>query len=256
MEQLFGDKIMEADKTPNCRMHEALMSYLYDEASPDEIRRVEHHLMECAGCKQELAAFEQVRGMLQQWQVDDLPFVRIATTGEARPRRSSLDALKGLLSVTPAWAKAFGAVAMAVLVLAVVGTEVSVGRDGVSIKANIFRWNNAPQIAPGSTASRDEARLDEIRAELKSVVNSMIAENERQRREEMKAQLVSLESQLQTAHEADLAKLAARVQEQRARLKSLERDIDRSEGSALSDILFGEDTTGSPGRRTSERGGD
>lgn len=251
---------MEADKTPNCRMHEALISYLYGEASPEEIVRVEHHLTECAACTQELAAFEQVRGLLQQWQVDDLPFVRIATASEDGPRRSWLGALKGLLTVTPTWAKAFGAVAMAVLVLAVVGTEVSVGRDGVSIKANIFRWNNAPPRAAGSAASRDEARLDEIRAELKSVVNSLmdekIAENERHQREELKAQLVSLESQLQTAHEANLAKLAARIQEQRARLKSLERDIDRSEGSALSDILFSEDTADLPGRRASEKGGD
>jgi len=247
---------MEADKTPNCRMHEALMSYLYGEATAEEIRRVEHHLTKCAGCKQELAAFEQVRGMLQQWQVDDLPLVRIATAGEDRPRRPALAALKSLLSVTPAWAKAFGAAAVALVVLAVMGTEVNVGRDGVSIRANIFKWNDAPQIASAPPASREEARLEEIRAELKSVVNSLIAENERQQKEEMKAQLVSLESQLQTAHEADLAKLAARIQEQRARLKSLERDIDRSEGSALSDILFSEDTADPRGRPTSERGGD
>jgi hypothetical protein len=246
---------MDVDKTPDCRMHEALMSYLYDEATHEEIRRVEHHLTECPACKQDLAAFEQVRGMLQQWQVDDLPLTRVVTSKNERPRRSMLEALKNLLSQTPAWAQAFGAVAMTMLVLAVMGTEVSAGRDGVSIKANLFRWNETPRIAGGSAARPDEARLEEIRAELKSAVNSMIAENERQQKEEMRARLVSLESQLQTTHEADLARLAARIQEQRARLKSLERDIDRREGTALSDILFSEVTTPAT-RRTSERGGD
>ncbi|HKG23314.1 MAG TPA: zf-HC2 domain-containing protein, partial [Blastocatellia bacterium] len=225
---------MEADKIPVCHMYEALMSYLYDEATPEEIRRVEYHLTECSSCKQDLTAFGQVRSMLQQWQVDDSPFVRISAASDGRPRRSPLEAFKSLLSVTPVWGRAFGALAMAVLVLAVMGTEVSVGRNGASIKANLFRWNNAPQIAGGPAADPDQARLEEIRAELKNVVNSMIAENERQQKEELKARLVSLESQLQTAHEADLAKLAARIQEQRARLKSLERDIDRREGTALS----------------------
>lgn len=253
---MFGDKIMEADKTPVCQMHEALMSYLYDEATPEEIRRVEYHLTECSACKQDITAFGQVRSMLQQWQVDDFPFVRISAASDDRPRRSQLEAFKSLWSVAPMWMKAFGAVAMAVLVLAVMGTELSVGRDGLSIKANLFGWNKAPQIAPGPATNTDEARLEEIRAELKNVVNSMIAENERQQKEEMKARLVSLESQLQTAHEADLAKLAARIQEQRARLKSLERDIDRREGTALSDILFSE-VPETPGpRRPSERGGD
>ncbi|HYP29337.1 MAG TPA: zf-HC2 domain-containing protein [Blastocatellia bacterium] len=247
---------MEADKTPDCPMHEALMSYLYDEATPEEFGRVENHLAECAACKQELAAFGQVRGLLQQWQVDDLPFVRIATPGERDSRHSVLEAFRNLLSVTPAWGKAFGAVTLALLVLAVLGTEVNVGREGVSIKANLFRWNNAPQVAGRAAVGGDEARLEEIRAELKGVVNSMIADNERQQREEMRARLVSLESQIHTAREADLAKLAARIQEQRARLKSLERDIDRREGTALSDILFSEVAPDPSGRRAPERGGD
>src|SRR5687767_8609321 len=99
---------MDVDKTPDCRMHEALMSYLYDEATQEEIRRVEYHLTECSTCKQDLAAFEQVRGMLQQWQVDDLPLTRIVTSQKDRPRRSMLEALKNLLSETPAWAQVFG----------------------------------------------------------------------------------------------------------------------------------------------------
>jgi len=52
--------------------------------------------------------------------------------------------------------------------------------------------------------------------------------------------LVSLESQLQTMHTTDLAKLASRIQEHQARLKTIERDLDRREGLDLTDILFSE----------------
>jgi anti-sigma factor RsiW len=60
-------------------MHEALVSHLYNEASPEERRQVEEHLKSCSVCAEEMTAFERVRGMLQQWQVDELPEVYIVT---------------------------------------------------------------------------------------------------------------------------------------------------------------------------------
>src|SRR4030095_8595548 len=112
-------------ETSNCDMHEELVSYLYNEATAEESSRVQAHLTECAACKQELHSFEQVRGMLQQWQLDDLPVARVVA-GPASSERSILAVLKELLSVTPLWAKAFGAVAMAMVVLAVIGTDVTI----------------------------------------------------------------------------------------------------------------------------------
>ena len=84
-------------------------------------------------------------------------------------------------------------------------------------------------------------------------VNQLIAESERQQKDEMKAQLVSLEAQLQNLHSNDLAKIATRIQEHQARLKTLERDIDRREGFDLTDILFSE--VSKPTERTSSGGG-
>jgi len=69
---------------------------------------------------------------------------------------------------------------------------------------------------------------------VKSLVNQLIAESERQQKDEIKAKLVGLESQLQNMRSADLAKLATRIQEQQARLKTIEQDIDRR-GRAGSD---------------------
>lgn len=232
------------DKNKNCNMHEALVSYLYNEAPPEEARRVVDHLTICSACKLELSAFENVRGLLQQWQIDEMPVVRVVT----EPRRSALSLLKELLTLMPIWAKAFGAVAMALLILAVMGTEVSVGRDGFSARVDLLQREHSPLPAATSTETRsvDSAKgvsLEQIRA----LVNSMIMDSEREQRENIKSQLVGLESQLSTMRSADLMKLAQRIQDHQARLKTIERDIDRREGLDLTDILFSE-LTNRPGR--------
>ena len=250
----IGEGMSDKHKTPNCDMHEALVSYLYNEATPEESGRVKAHLTECAACKQELHSFERVRGMLQQWQLDDLPVVRVVAE-RGSSERSMLALLKELLSVTPIWAKAIGAVTMAMLVLAVIGTDVSVGRGGVSFRADLLRRErNAQPIDAVNTSSPNTANIEQVRAEVKSLVNQLIAESERQQRDEIKAQLVSLESQLQSMHSADLTKLATRIQEQQARLKTIEQDIDRREGLDLTDILFSE--VSKPSERSTIGGSD
>lgn len=243
----------DTQKTPDCNMHEALVAYLYNEAAPDESRRIETHLTECAACKQELTAFERVRGMLQQWQLDDLPVVRVVAE-PASGQRSMLAVLRELFSVTPLWAKAFGAVAMAMLVLAVIGTDVSVGRGGVAFHADLLRRDRTARqpVNLQSPAAPGGATIEQVRAEVNTLVNQLIAASERQRKEEIKAQLVSLESQIQGMHSAELARLVTRIQEQQQRLKTIERDIDRREGLDLTDILFSEVTK--PERSTSGGG--
>lgn len=243
-------------KTPNCNMHEALVSYLYNEATSEESRRFEAHLTECPACKLELNSFERVRGMLQQWQLDDLPVVRVVAQ---RPsgERSMLGVLKELFSLTPVWAKALGAVAMAMLVLAVVGTDISVGRSGFSFHADLLRRDGTVQPGVGDAKNAgpsNAASIEQVRTDVKSLVNQLIAESERQQKDEIRAQLVSLESQLQSMHSADLAKIATRIQEHQARLKTLEQDIDRREGLDLTDILFSE--VSKPTERAATGGGD
>lgn len=230
----------DKNKTPQCNMHEAVVAYLYDEATPEERALINAHLTECASCEQELQAFERVRTMLQQWQIDDLPVVRVVT--DRSSKKSMLNVLKELFWVTPIWAKALGAVAMAILLLAVMGTDVSVGSGGVSFHADLFRnhatvANNANDVKKSPAA---ENSIEQVRTELRSLVNQLITDGKRQQKEEIKLQLVGLESQLQNMRSADLAKLATRIQEHQQRLKTLEQDIDRREGLDLTDILFSE----------------
>lgn len=244
----------DKQKTSNCDMQEALISYLYNEATPEESGRVEAHLTDCEACKRELHSFERVRGMLQQWQLNDLPVVRVVTEQSSR-KRSIVVLLKELLSVTPLWAKAIGAVAMAMVVLAVIGTDVSVGSGGFSFHADLLRhYRNAKPAEQANPPLTHPANLEEVRTEVKSLVNQLIAESERQQKDAIKAQLVSLESQLQNVHTADLSKLAMRIQEQQTRLKTIEQDIDRREGLDLTDILFSE--TSRPRERSTTGGSD
>ncbi|HWC76627.1 MAG TPA: zf-HC2 domain-containing protein [Blastocatellia bacterium] len=235
----------ESNTTPNCEMHEALVSFLYNEATVEEGRRVEAHLEQCASCADALKAFGHVRSMLQKWQVDEMPEVYLVTKEQRSPRRSTLSILSELLSVAPWWVKSLGVAAAAILLLSVVGTNVSVGPNGFSFSTSLFRSQTQPQVA-----KTDET--EQVRTELKAIVNSMIAESERQQADALKLQLVSVESQLQSAHEADLARLSARILQQREMIRTLERDIDRREGLALSDILFSEVTTRSGGSQGGE----
>jgi hypothetical protein len=227
-------------------MHEAIVSHLYGEATPDESREVKAHIKECRTCAEELAAFERVRGMLQKWQVDELPEIEIVTKRPAARSQSAISLLKELLSITPLWGKALAGVAAVMLVLAVMGTSIVVNQGGVSFSVSIF-GGAAPE---GTKIATDN--LDQIRAEVLNMVNARIAASEEQQRNALKLQLVSLESDLQSAREIDLAKLGARIQQQRDLIKSLERDIDRREGLALSDILFSEVTSRSEGSQGSE----
>jgi hypothetical protein len=244
VKEVNGDEMTDTSKTPNCDMREALVSYLYNEAPPEENHRVEEHLVACSACKQEVVAFERVRGMLQQWQLEDMPIVRVVTEPPL-PRRTALAALKELLVITPVWAKALGVAAMAMLVLAVIGTDISIGREGFSFHADILRRQSVTQTAtvPENQSTDDFIKttdIERVRADVRALVSQMIAESERQQKEDIKAQLVSLQSQLQNMRSADLARIATRVQEHQSRLKTLERDIDRREGSNLTDILFSE----------------
>lgn len=215
-----------------CDMREMLVSYLYNEATPEETLTVESHLKECSRCSDELAAFGRVRNMLQQWELADLPVVRVA----AQQKRSAIDVLKELFGVMPLWVKGFSAVAAAMLIFSVFGTEVSVGNGGFSFKANLLR-RGRPAVAVNEHGQMEEALG---RAEVRNIVNQMITESERQHQTELNDQLVRLQTELNGMHSSDLVKLSARLQEQRDRLRALERDVDRRDGLDLTDILFSE----------------
>lgn len=248
----------ETNQTPACGMHDMLVSYLYNEATPDEARHFETHLNDCAACKKELTDFGRVRDQLQHWQVTDLPIVRVVA--DPQPvRRSFLAVLKELFTDMPVWAKAAGVAAMALMVMAVTGTRLSIGRDGVSFSASLLGREPvveqaAPAARPPQVQYASAEQLEQLRANLSALVAQKIIESERQQKDELRAQFISLQSELQNMRSADLAKIVTRVQEHQSRLKNIERDLDRREGSDLTDILFSE-MVGRPHRQANDTSG-
>lgn len=215
------------EKTPQCDMREALVSLLYDEAAPKEAARMQKHLAECNECTRELGEFERVRSLLRRWELDDVPVLRIAPQ---LPRRRALEVFKELLTVMPIWVKSLGVAVAAVLVLAVVGAEVRLGPSGFSFTASLFS-GRVP-------APRPSGAPDHSDAQIRAVVNDMIVASARDHKNELHAELQRIETALQEAHASDLARLTARIKDYRARLDTLERDIDRREGLDLADLLL------------------
>jgi len=232
----------ETNKT--CQMQEAMMAYLYKEASDDDARRFETHLEACAACRQELTGFERVREQLQQWQVSDLPVVRVVADSPPT-RQPFLAVLKELFAVMPLWVKAASVAAVALIIMAVTGTSIRINRDGFSLSARMIGTSSpseppATRTSPAQTQYASNEQIEQLRANLAALVSQKIADSERQQKEELRAQLVSLQSDLQAMRSTELAKIVARVQQHQSRLQTIERDLDRREGSDLTDILFSE----------------
>lgn len=242
----------ERNDTAKCDMHELLVTYLYDEASRDEALRFEAHLLECPACRQELSAFESVRQSLQHWQLEQVPGVRLALAETKESPRSFLTILKELFTIMPVWAKGLGALATAMLVLAVLGTDVSIGKDGFSFHTDLLRKNTPVAVISSDNPARVEnvkptnEQLEKFRADLLTRVDAMITDSARQQQEDVRAQLINFQAQVKGMRSADLEKIAARVQQHNLKIQTLERDIDRREGLGLSDILFGEDNRREP----------
>ncbi|MEW6128105.1 MAG: zf-HC2 domain-containing protein [Acidobacteriota bacterium] len=235
----------EKNTTP-CNMRELLVTYLYGESTPEENLRFESHVLECAACKQELSAFESVRQSLQLWQITEAPSVRASVSESIQPKRSFLSVLKELLLVMPLWAKGLGAVATALLIFAVLGINISIGQNGFSFTADILRKNqaiaangntNIPGNPPSTLAKVDAAQIEELRAGLLAQVKAEIEKSDAANQDALKMQLVSLQTQLKDMRALDVLKIATQVQAHQARIRAIERDIDRREGFGLNDIF-------------------
>jgi hypothetical protein len=218
---------MKDTNTPKCQMQEALVSHLYDEATADETERVKAHLNNCSSCRDVLSGFQRVRGMLQNWELEGVPMPRIST--DPGPKSATLRLVKELFLALPLWTRSLGAIATAMLALAVLGTEVKIDRDGFSFRLSLL-----------GRVERSE-NTQTSRAEIESLVNQLIGEKQEQQKADLLRKIAEIE-QSQGSSSSDLAKLAARIREQHVKIESLERDIDRREGLSLTDLLLSGDS--------------
>lgn len=126
---------------------EHLISYLYDDLSPEDRRTFEAHLVQCAGCRQEIAGLRQTRHHLAAWAPPE-PAVNFRVVRSARPSPS-----RRRLAFMPQWGLAAAA---ALLVMAgaaaLANLEMRYGPEGFVVRTG---WGAAPssQILAATTPS-------------------------------------------------------------------------------------------------------
>jgi hypothetical protein len=219
-------KGQEREKLGGCGREELLVTVLYGEASAAERAEFETHRASCASCDEELAAFARVREELGGWELGPVPAIRV----EVRP--GFVERLKRAFAVMPAAARLATAGACALLVLAVLNTEVAIGPDGFRFTTGIVPRQEAQVV---QNTGLTEAQVERIVAErADALVRTQLAAY----REDLDAQLAGLERQLVSAGSSDEVKrLSVQISAQRRKIDRLERDLDRAAGYGGADLF-------------------
>lgn len=155
----MNEKFQETDaggraRAPQCERAEQLVAYLYGEADPAGRKSFEQHMHDCAACREEFAAFGDVRCAVGDWRAEALGILpSFAAAGEASaahvlngshataPRRSALAALREFFALSPLWLRAASVAAAVVVcalaVLTVARTEVQWDSNGIAFRTGV-----------------------------------------------------------------------------------------------------------------------
>jgi anti-sigma factor RsiW len=173
----------------SCDQGEALVSWLYDETgTPEESQKFEKHLLTCAACRTEAAAFRNIRQSIVAWRHEALGSV-VGTSQRQLVRRekSARAALREFFSLSPLWMK--GAVACASILFCVL------------MAIAIMRVREKPPVqvvsAPAPTEDFDrrvEQRAKELVAEKRPLPTSIPATLDKNRVVKKRAERASLSS--------------------------------------------------------------
>lgn len=225
----------EKEKRSACGRSDDLVTYLYGEASPAEAADFEKHLTACVECRDELTAFQSVRGGLQQWELEAVP-PRI----DVAIRPTFWQSFKDLFNVTPLWGRlALGGVGTLAL-LALFNVSVTVGNGGVTFSAG---WNRQPaQVAVTPPPVQSQPKQVEVRgtddATVRAIVAELIKESERRQAEQVEAKMVALTSKMTTQQRAEFVKAVSQLkQEQRIHLATLIQENSRRGAPDLLDLI-------------------
>jgi hypothetical protein len=200
---------------PNdCGHKEDLVAYLYDEAGVNERASFERHLGDCDSCRNELTAFGRVRDELGAWQVGFAPRAQVVL------QRSRLDLLRELVGMFPMWVRGAALVGAAAAMLFL---ALSIAGASVSVKDGDFA------ISFGGTAKAETGGAAASSEELEKLIQSAIAKERDQMRQEYETQLASFKDQLSAEHQAKLQAASAEHQAQLNTVKAgLRAEIRRA----------------------------
>lgn len=227
-----------------CDDKETLISFVYGEVDADVRRRVDAHLLTCAGCQGEIAGFAVIREELASWAPPGAEL-------ELTPVRKPVPKPAPTRQVSP-WSggtlSAWGGMAAAVLILATGAAmanvqvrfadgalTVSTGWTGASAPGGAGTTAGAPADTPGvaSDPSWREA-LSQVEAELRAEIHaqrtapppapsavlgptqdgallrrvqSLISESEQRQREELALRLTQFNRDLEVQRRTDLVRI-------------------------------------------------
>jgi hypothetical protein len=184
---------------PTCPRAGDLVSYLYEEATPQEARSFTEHLSACAACRDELKAFGGVRASVGAWRAEALgvaasvgmdgahasPPTRVST-----PRvreRSALAALREFFALSPRWLQA-ASVAAALLLCAL--AALTLARAEVRWDAQGLAVRTLPD--ERIAEKRTDAPVVGVAADSRAELNALAAERDR-----FKSELEALRAQQQ-----------------------------------------------------------
>lgn len=184
----------------NCERAGELVSYFYGEASRVERESFDAHLARCVACREELAAFAEVRESVGHWRAEILnhaaapsfadtfapsfadtfaPVTRRETASvRAVPERSARAAFRQFFALSPVWLRAGMAAAAvvvcALLALAAFNAEVRTDGGGLAFSTRFRRseTRNAPpsQIFAPAGNAYTQAEMDKLVAERDAVL--------------------------------------------------------------------------------------
>jgi anti-sigma factor RsiW len=127
---------------------EQLVTYVYEELGGSERAEFEHHLSECAECREELAELRGARYQLASWAPPQPEFNFHIVRGAAAPVMPL--APRRRLAFVPQWALSAAAALLLIAgAAAVANLEVRYGQDGLIVRTG---WMKSPVAAvPAST---------------------------------------------------------------------------------------------------------
>ncbi len=214
-----------------CGQGELLVTVLYGEATDAEREQFEAHRHQCAACDEEFAAFAEVRKGLGGWELDAIPHIRV----EVRP--SLVERLKQAFTILPMAARVAAAGACALLLLAVLNTEVSVGSGGFTFRTHLLPQSQSTAAAPVA-ATQPQLTEEQVRQIVAERVDANVHMQLAAYKDELNAHLRDLELQVAGAQSSDdVKRLTVQVAAQRKRIEQLQRDLDRTAGYGGSDLF-------------------
>lgn len=242
-----------ATPPPSCSRAAELVTYLYGEATVQESSDFKRHLSACDSCREEFAAFGDVRAGIGEWRREALSLAPALAFNDATPAastvaskptsrgRSAVAALREFFALSPLWLQAGGVAAMlsvcALAALTLARTEIRWDEKGLAFQTGVSgrvverRVEVVSKVAPSEKEL--EALVNErVRLELESIKRqadenaslNAVARTGIEMPAPRRAGAAQAEASLRDTPRADKSKRAVSTRQQLARNRLDERD--------------------------------